>query len=182
MVLLGVIGFGVGSSCSTLIDCLRRISIVPLHLEPVALYTALITALCGLLAWRHRRDWRRKGRVSLLLLTEARNVRIDAVITLATGLVLLASPLLLATPLSALAPITDALLVLAVSLALLREPLAALRDAMAQAAGYAAAPDLLQRTQLVLMQKLMGLQLQMMDLTVQQLGRRAFVVVYINPL
>ena len=97
--------------------------------------------------------------------------------TLATGLALLASPLLLATPLSALAPITDALLVLAVSLALLREPLAALRDAMAQAAGYAADPDLLQRTQLVLMQKLMGLQLQMMDFTVQQLGRTAFVVV-----
>ncbi len=105
-------------------------------------------------------------------------------ITLATGLALLASPLLLATPLSALAPITDALLVLAVSLALLREPLAALRDAMAQAAGCAADPDVLQRTRMVLMQELVGLQLQMMDFTVQQLGRTAFVVVYIyiNPL
>lgn len=182
LVLLGVIGFGVGSSCSTLIDWWRGNSIAPLHLEPVGLYTALMTALCGLLAWRHRRDWRRTGRVSLLLLTEARNARIDAVITLATGLALLASPLLLATPLPALAPITDALLVLAVSLALLREPLAALRDAMAQAAGCAADPDVLQRTRLVLMQELVGLQLQMMDFTVQQLGRTAFVVVYINPL
>jgi len=143
LVLLGVIGFGVGSSCSTLIDWWRGNSIAPLHLEPVALYTALMTALCGLLAWRHRRDWRRTGRVSLLLLTEARNARIDAVITLTTGLALLASPLLLATPLSAIAPITDALLVLAVSLALLREPLAALRDAMAQAAGCAADPGVL---------------------------------------
>ena len=85
LVLLGVIGFGVGSSCSTLIDWWRGNSIAPLHLEPVALYTALMTALCGLLAWRHRRDWRRTGRVPLLLLTEARNARIDAVITLATG-------------------------------------------------------------------------------------------------
>lgn len=152
LVLLGVIGFGVGSSCSTLIDWWRGNSIAPLHLEPVALYTALMTALCGLLAWRHRRDWRRTGRVSLLLLTEARNARIDAVITLATGL------------------------------ALLREPLAALRDAMAQAAGCAADPDVLQRTRMVLMQELVGLQLQMMDFTVQQLGRTAFVVVYINPL
>ena len=32
------------------------------------------------------------------------------------------------------------------------------------------------------MQELIGLQLQMMDFTVQQLGRTAFVVVYINPL
>lgn len=77
LVLLGVIGFGVGSSCSTLIDWWRGNSIAPLHLEPVALYTALMTALCGLLAWRHRRDWRRTGRVSLLLLTEARNARIE---------------------------------------------------------------------------------------------------------
>ena len=78
---------------------------------------------------------------------------------------------------SALAPITDALQVLAVSLALLREPLAALRDAMAQAARCAADPDVLQRMRVVLMQELMGLQLQMMDFTVEQLGRTAFVLV-----
>ena len=43
-------------------------------------------------------------------------------------------------------------------------------------------PELLQRTRLVVMQKLVGLLLQMMDFTVQQLGRTAFGVVYINPL
>ena len=32
------------------------------------------------------------------------------------------------------------------------------------------------------MQEIVGLQLQMMDFTVQQLGRTAFVVVYTNPL
>ena len=68
------------------------------------------------------------------------------------------------------------------SLALLGEPLAALLDAMAQAVGFAADADVLQRTLMVLMQELVGLQLQMMDFTVQQLGRTAFVVVYINPL
>ena len=71
LVLLGVIGFSVGSACSTLIDWWRGNSIASLHLEPVALYTALMTALCGLLDWRHRQDWCRTGRVSLLLLTEA---------------------------------------------------------------------------------------------------------------
>ena len=55
LVLLGVIGFGVGSACSTLIDWWRGSSITPLHLEPVALNTVLMTALCGQLAWRHRR-------------------------------------------------------------------------------------------------------------------------------
>ncbi|MGB1022781.1 MAG: hypothetical protein ACPGXW_08200 [Synechococcus sp.] len=73
-------------------------------------------------------------------------------------------------------------MVLLVSFALLRQPLMTLRNAMAQAAGCTADPEFLQRTRRVLMQELVGLQLQMMDFTVQQLGRTAFVVVYINPL
>ena len=182
LVLLGVIGFGLSSSCGTLIDWWRGAEIPPLTLEPVAAYTVAVTGLCWLLSWRHFRDWRRTGRISLLLLTEARNARIDALITASTGLALLATPLLQTTLLAPLAPITDALLVLAVSGVLLREPLQALRDALSQAAGKAADPGVLQRTRQVLMQELSGLSLQMMDFTVQQLGRTAFVVVYINPL
>ena len=182
LVLLGVIGFGVGSASATMIDWWRGVPIPVLQLEPVGFYTVGMTGLCAFLAWRHQRDWQRTGRISMLLLTEARNARIDALITTATGVALLASPLLLNTPLAALAPVTDALLVLAVSLMLLREPMSALRDAMAQAAGCAADPEVLQLTRTVLMQEVGGLQLQMMDFTVQQLGRTAFVVVYINPL
>jgi len=157
LVLLGVIGFGLSSSCGTLIDWWRGAEIPPLTLEPVAAYTVAVTGLCWLLSWRHFRDWRRTGRISLLLLTEARKARIDGLITASTGLALLATPLLQTTLLAPLAPITDALLVLAVS-------------------------GVLQRTRQVLMQELSGLSLQMMDFTVQQLGRIAFVVVYINPL
>ena len=182
LVLLGVIGFGLSSSCGTLIDWWRGAEIPPLTLEPVAAYTVAVTGLCWLLSWRHFRDWRRTGRISLLLLTEARKARIDGLITASTGLALLATPLLQTTLLAPLAPITDALLVLAVSGVLLREPLQALRDALSQAAGKAADPGVLQRTRQVLMQELSGLSLQMMDFTVQQLGRTAFVVVYINPL
>ena len=182
LVLLGVIGFGFSSSCSTLIDWWRGAAIPPLTLEPVAAYTAAVSGLCWLLSWRHFRDWRRTGRISLLLLTEARNARIDALITACTGLALLATPLLQSTPLAPLAPITDALLVLTVSGVLLWEPLQALRVALSQAAGQAADPGVLQCTRQVLMQELSGLSLQMMDFTVQQLGRTAFVVVYINPL
>jgi predicted Co/Zn/Cd cation transporter (cation efflux family) len=155
--------------------------IAALRLEPVAIHTFVITGCCALLAWRHQRDWRRTGSVSLLLQTEARHARIDALITLATGLALLVSPLLLGTPLSVLASITDPLLVLLVSLVLLREPWTALRQEMDQAAGCSADQDVLECTRAVFMQQLVGLQLQMMDFTVQQLGRTAFVVVYINP-
>ena len=115
LVLLGVIGFGLSSSCGTLIDWWRGAEIPPLTLEPVAAYTVAVTGLCWLLSWRHFRDWRRTGRISLLLLTEARKARIDGLITASTGLALLATPLLQTTLLAPLAPITDALLVLAVS-------------------------------------------------------------------
>ena len=71
LVLLGVIGFGLSSSCGTFIDWWRGAEIPPLTLEPVAAYTVAVMGLCWLLSWRHFRDWRRTGRISLLLLTEA---------------------------------------------------------------------------------------------------------------
>ena len=52
---------------------------------------------------------------------------------------------------------------LLVSLVLLRDPLLALREALSQAAGCAADPEILRITRTVLMQELVGLQLQMME-------------------
>ena len=98
---------------------MKRDAAPPLHLELVVAYTTTITALCALLAWRHHRDWILTQRISLLLLlTQARNASIDAPITMATGLPLLASPWLLLKPFAALAPITEVLLVLLVNLVL----------------------------------------------------------------
>jgi hypothetical protein len=51
---------------------------------------------------------------------------------------------------------------------------------MAQVAGCSVDQHVLECTRAVLMQQLVGLQLQMMDFTLQQLGRTAFVVVYIS--
>ena len=61
LVLLGVIGFGVGSAVSSLIDWSRGGDLPLLHLQPVAAYTVTMTVLCSLLAWRHQRDWHRTG-------------------------------------------------------------------------------------------------------------------------
>ena len=65
LVLLGVIGFGIGSSTSSLIDWWRGVPLRTLNLEPVPLYTAGTTVLCALLAWRHHWDWHRCGRYEL---------------------------------------------------------------------------------------------------------------------
>ncbi|RPG08670.1 MAG: cation transporter, partial [Planctomycetaceae bacterium TMED241] len=50
LVLLGVIGFGLSSSCGTLIDWWRGAEIPPPTLEPVAAYTVAVTGLCWLLS------------------------------------------------------------------------------------------------------------------------------------
>ena len=138
--------------------------------------------LCAGLSWYFLNAWEKSGRVSLLLLTEASNARIDAVITATTGIALMASPLLDQTPLDQFAPITDALLVFFVSAVLLKEPVNALMIAVAQTAGMAAHPKLFEATEKVLNQELSVKSLRMMDFTLQQLGRTIFLVVYINPL
>ena len=55
-VLIGVLNLAVRSECSTLIDWWRGASIALQHFEPVAPYTALLKALCGLLSWRNCQD------------------------------------------------------------------------------------------------------------------------------
>ena len=83
--------------------------------------------------------------------------------------------------LSGLIPVTDSLLVLVVSLLVLREPLQGFLIALGQAAGASAETDLIRSTRLALEDLLAGLSCWLLDLTVYQVGRTAFVVVYLNP-
>ena len=83
--------------------------------------------------------------------------------------------------LAVLIPITDSLLVLVVSLVVLREPLQGFSTALSQAAGASAETELIRSTRLALEDLLAGLSCWLLDLTVYQVGRTAFVVVYLNP-
>jgi len=80
-----------------------------------------------------------------------------------------------------LIPITDSLLVLVVSVAVVREPLQGFLTALGQAAGISAESDLIRSTRLALEDLLAGLSCWLLDLTVYEVGRTAFVVVYLNP-
>lgn len=182
LVLIGVLVYGISSALGTLFSFFQGNEIDAINLGPVGFYTLAVVMLCAGLSWYFLSAWERSGRVSLLLLTEASNARIDAVITATTGIALMASPLLDQTPLDQFAPITDALLVFFVSAVLLKEPVNALMIAVAQTAGMAAHPKLFEATEKVLNQELSVKSLRMMDFTLQQLGRTIFLVVYINPL
>ena len=118
--------------------------------------------------------------VQKLLLMEARAARIDALISGLTGLALLGSPLLKGTPLAAISPITDSLLVLVVSLVILKDPVQTFLNTLGQAAGASAETEIVRSTRLALEDLLAGLSCWLLDLTVMQVGRTAFVVVYLT--
>ena len=181
LLLMGVLSFAAISALSTIIDYAYGELISSVRLGPVAWYSIAMVATCWGLAWRHHHDWCRTGRHSQILLTEARAARLDGLISGMTGLALLGAPLLNGTVLSVLIPVTDSLLVLVVSLVVLREPLQGFLTALGQAAGASAETDLIRSTRLALEDLLAGLSCWLLDLTVYQVGRTAFVVVYLNP-
>ena len=181
LLLMGVLSFAAISALSTIIDYAYGELISSVRLGPVAWYSIAMVATCWGLAWRHHHDWCRTGRHSQILLTEARAARLDGLISGMTGLALLGAPLLKGTVLSVLIPVTDSLLVLVVSLVVLREPLQGFLTALGQAAGASAETDLIRSTRLALEDLLAGLSCWLLDLTVYQVGRTAFVVVYLNP-
>ena len=181
LVLIGVLSFAAISALSTVVEYANGRSVMPVRLGPVALYSLAMVAICWGLAWRHQHDWVITGRHSQILLTEAKAARVDGLISGLTGLALLGSPLLQGTMLAVLIPITDSLLVLVVSVAMLREPLQGFLTALGQAAGVSAESDLIRSTRLALEDLLAGLSCWLLDLTVYEVGRTAFVVVYLNP-
>ena len=181
LLLIGVLSFAAVSAFSTVIDYSYGQPVTPVRLGPVAWYSIAMVASCWGLAWRHHRDWKRTGGQSQILLTEAKAARLDGLISGLTGLALLGAPLLTGTMLAVLIPITDSLLVLVVSLVVLREPLQGFITALNQAAGASAETELIRSTRLALEDLLAGLSCWLLDLTVYQVGRTAFVVVYLNP-
>ncbi|WP_114992907.1 cation transporter [Synechococcus sp. UW179A] len=181
LLLMGVLSFAAISALSTVIDYAYGVPVSTVRLGPVAWYSIAMVATCWGLAWRHHHDWCRTGCHSQILLTEAKAARLDGLISGLTGLALLSAPFLNGTMLSGLIPITDSILVLVVSLLVLREPLQGFLIALGQAAGASADNDLIRSTRLALEDLLAGLSCWLLDLTVYQVGRTAFVVVYLNP-
>lgn len=181
LVLIGVLSFAAISALSTVVEYANGRPVMPVRLGPVALYSLAMVVICWGLAWRHQHDWAITGRQSQILLTEAKAARVDGLISGLTGLALLGTPLLQGTMLAVLIPIMDSLLVLVVSVAVLREPLDGFLTALGQAAGVSAESDLIRSTRLALEDLLAGLSCWLLDLTVYEVGRTAFVVVYLNP-
>jgi predicted Co/Zn/Cd cation transporter (cation efflux family) len=181
LVLIGILSVAVITAGTTIVNHLAGQTVAAVQLRPVAAYAGLMVVLCLALAWRHERDWKRSGRCSELLRTEAHAARVDGLISAVAGAALLGAPLLQSTPLRPLVPVADSVLVLLLALAVVPEPLQQFWRALRQAAGAACDPALITRTRAAVQELLSGMSAWLLDLTVMKVGRTTFVVAYLNP-
>ena len=113
--------------------------IVPeLVFGPIVVYSIVIVAICLALAFNFHRAYRKVGKRSELLKTEARAAMIDGALSVGSGAALLSLPFLQDTVLGPYVPIGDAVIVLVLVLALFWQPVAAFRTTLADLAGVSA--------------------------------------------
>ena len=182
LVLIGILASAAMAALGTVIAYCNGQPMQTVHLAPVAWYSASMVIICFWLAWRHQQDWQQSGRCSELLLSESRCARIDGLISGFSGLALLIAPMLSTTPLAPLIPIGDSLIVLLMSALMVREPFLTFLTALRQTAGESAESEIIRDTEIALEELLTGLSCLLLEVTVMQVGRTSFVVVYLNPM
>ena len=183
LVLLGIIAFAMVSAAGKVLSYLQGGVIPVVRLDGLGLYFAAMVLL-NLWLWQlFRASWGSSGGTSEMLRGMAISARFDALISAATGIALLGSPLLLGTPLAPVVPITDALLVLLLSTALLGEPVAILKSAVAEAAGSSRSiPTATQRCCCqALLPTLEQQGCALIELAMIRLGRTVTAVAYVEP-
>jgi len=113
--------------------------IVPeLVFGPIAVYAVVIVTICLALAFNFHRAYRKTGKRSAILKTEAKAALIDGALSLGSGAALLSLPFLEDTFLGPYVPIGDAVIVLVLILAIVWQPLGTFRTTLADLAGVSA--------------------------------------------
>ncbi len=138
LILIGVLVFAAVVAGSKIWTFFSGGAVPELVFGPIAVYAVVIVAICLALALVYHRAYRKTGRRSALLKTEARASLIDGALSLGSGAALLSLPFLTDTFLAPYLPIGDAVIVLILILAIVWQPLATFRGTLADLAGVSA--------------------------------------------
>ncbi|WP_428650004.1 cation transporter [Roseibium sp.] len=138
LILIGILVFAAYVSGAKIWTFFTGGTVPELIFGPIAVYAVVIVAICLALAVNYRRAFRKTGKRSAVLKTEARAALIDGALSLGSGAALLSLPFLQDTPLGPYVPIGDAVIVLLLILAIIWQPLAAFRTTLADLAGVSA--------------------------------------------
>lgn len=138
LILIGVLVFAAVVSGMKIWTFFSGGSVPELVFGPIAVYAVVIVTICLGLAVNFHVAYRRTGKRSAILKTEARAALIDGALSLGSGAALLSLPFLEGTVLGPYVPIGDAVIVLVLILAIVWQPLATFRTTLADLAGVSA--------------------------------------------
>lgn len=138
LVLIGVLIFAAVISATKIWTFFSGGSVPQLVFGPIAVYVVVIVSICLALAVNFHRAYRKTGKRSAILKTEARAAMIDGALSLGSGAALLSLPFLEGTVLGPYVPIGDAVVVLVLILAIVWQPLSSFRTTLADLAGVSA--------------------------------------------
>jgi len=138
LILIGVLVFAAVVSGMKIWTFFSGGSVPDLVFGPIAIYAVVIVIICLALAFNFHRAYRKTGKRSAILRTEARAALIDGALSLGSGAALLSLPYLEGTVLGPYVPIGDAVIVLVLILAIVWQPLATFRTTLADLAGVSA--------------------------------------------
>ncbi|MHA7772095.1 cation transporter [Roseibium sp. M-1] len=138
LILIGVLIFAAVISATKIWTFYSGGSVPELNFGPIAVYVVVIVAICLALAVNFHRAYRKTGKRSAILKTEARAAMIDGALSLGSGAALLSLPFLEGTILGPYVPIGDAVVVLILILAIVWQPLSSFRTTLADLAGVSA--------------------------------------------
>jgi len=148
---------------------------------PIVVYSVGIVLICLALAFNYHRAYRKSGKRSALLKTEARAAIIDGVLSVGAGAALLSLPFLKDTPLGPYVPIGDAVIVLVLILAFIWQPLATFRKTLANLAGVSAPKSTYSKASRAARELALDRGYRFQRAAVLQAGRMHYAAVYVDP-
>ncbi|GAB2183245.1 cation transporter [Roseibium sp. LAB1] len=138
LILIGVLVFAAFVAVSKIWTFISGGTVPELVFGPIAVYAVVIVSICLGLAVNFHRAYRKTGRHSAILKTEARAALIDGALSVGSGAALLSLPFLSGTILGPYVPIGDAVIVLVLIFAIIWQPLSTFRTTLADLAGVSA--------------------------------------------
>ncbi len=181
LILIGVLVFAAFVSISKIWTFFSGGVVPELVFGPIAVYAVVIVSICLGLAFNFHRAYRKTGKRSAILKTEARAALIDGALSVGSGAALLSLPYLEDTALGPFVPIGDAVIVLVLILAIIWQPLSTFRTTLADLAGVSAPSSTYAKVARAARDVAREKGYRLHRAAVLQAGRMHWVAVYLDP-
>ncbi|MEE2864692.1 MAG: cation transporter [Pseudomonadota bacterium] len=181
LILIGVLVFAAFVSISKIWTFFSGGVVPELVFGPIAVYAVVIVSICLGLAFNFHRAYRKTGKRSAILKTEARAALIDGALSVGSGAALLSLPYLEDTALGPFVPIGDAVIVLVLILAIIWQPLSTFRTTLADLAGVSAPSSIYAKVARAARDLAREKGYRLHRAAVLQAGRMHWVAVYLDP-